>query len=591
MADNKNIAERLRQVHTLMLLAGENRFRAIAFDRAAQTIEGLSEPVDHYLESGTLTDLKGIGSSIAEDIRLFSETGSMPVLEDLKERVPDGLIRWLDISGLGPKNIVKIHKELGITEVEELADACRDGRVAALPGLGEKSAEKILKSIEWLQQHSQRCLISEAREVALPLLEVLKEAGGVQQIEVAGSLRRWNETIGDVDLLVAADEVDNSAIFDRFTGHEMVVEVLGRGETKSSIRTESGRQVDLRIVNPEQFPAALVYFTGSKEHNIVLRRRARERGMVLNEYGLFPANQDGDADSSRPMELSSETELYRHLDLAWIPPELREGRGEVEYFESHEEMPLVTPEEVRGVVHLHTTWSDGKQTVEQMARASIERGYTYMGVTDHSRSAAYAGGLSIDEVKKQWDEIDRVIEKFSSEGIEFTIFKGIESDILADGSLDYPDDLLDGFDFVIASIHHGMDMPREKMMDRFRKAIEHPAVRMIGHPTGRLLLRRGESDLDMNQLIEWAAEHQTAIEINANPHRLDLDWRHGNKALEAGLLTSINPDAHNVEGIDDILYGVMIARKAKFDSSRIVNCLTAEEFRRWARGEEVEVKE
>ncbi|MEX0994896.1 MAG: helix-hairpin-helix domain-containing protein, partial [Balneolaceae bacterium] len=330
MPTNQEIADKLREVYHLMQLAGENRFRAIAFDRAAQTVEGLSEQIDRFIETNSLTNLKGIGRGIAEELYTYAETGSMPVLEDLKERVPEELVRWLDISGLGPKNILKIHRELGITDIGELKKACREGKVATLSGLGAKSEEKILKSIEWLEQFGERCRLDEALEVAVPILDYLKTLDGVQQIEIAGSLRRANETIGDIDILIGAEEKDVSAIFDAFVEHSFVLDVLGRGETKCSIRTEGGRQVDLRIVKPKQYPAALMYFTGSKEHNVALRQRARERGLALNEYGIFNLDGEGNTDFNRPELFHSEEDIYKKLDLYFIPPELREDHGEME---------------------------------------------------------------------------------------------------------------------------------------------------------------------------------------------------------------------------------------------------------------------
>jgi len=581
---NQDVAEKLREVYNLMQLAGENRFRAIAFDRAAQTIEGLNDEITAYIENDNLTDIKGIGKSIAEDIKAFSATGTMPVLEDLKERVPKGLIEWLNISGLGPKNIVKIYQKLGITEITELKEACQSGAVAELPGLGQKSADKIIKSIEYLEKFGERARLDQALDIAEPYFEFVKGLKGVKQCEIAGSLRRSRETIGDIDLIVAADSADAGTIFDAFVNHDLVVEVLGRGDTKSSVRTENGRQVDLRIVKPEEYPAALMYFTGSKEHNIVMRQRARERGMALNEYGLFKLNEEKETDFDQPVKTGSEAGIYSKLDLNFIPPEHREDRGEFAYYAEHESMELVSDEDIKGVVHAHSTYSDGKYTIRQMAEACMERGYEYLALTDHSRTAAYAGGLTIDEVKKQWEEIDQLNEAFISEGKSFKIFKGMESDILSDGSLDYPDEILAGFDFVIASVHSGMEMPLEKMMARFEAAIKNPYTRILGHPTGRLLLKREESKLDLNKLIELAAEHSTVIEINASPWRLDLDWRYGNKARETGLITSINPDAHSTEGIDDIRYGVMIARKAKFEPARVLNTKSVEEFEEWCRG-------
>ncbi len=578
---NDEIADRLREIYQLMQLAGENRFRAIAFDRAAQTIESLNEDISNYIENDSLTDIKGIGNSIAEDIKSYAQTGTIEVLDSLRERIPEGIIKWLDISGLGPKNIAKIHDQLGISELEELKEACKDGRVASLDGLGEKSAQKILKSIEWMEQFDERCRLDEATEIAEPMYDFLKDQKGVEDIEIAGSLRRSKETIGDVDILIGANEKHISNLFDAFVNHELVVEVLGRGETKSSIRTGNGRQVDLRIVKPEQFPAALMYFTGSKEHNVVLRQRARERGLSLNEYGLFQLDDNGDTDFDQPIDYNSETDIYEELDLHFVPPELREDRGEIEFYESHESLNLVTEDDIRGVLHAHSTYSDGKFSIREMAQACIDRGYEYLGMSDHSQTAAYAGGLSIDEIKQQWKEIDELNKEFDDNGINFKIFKGIESDILSDGSLDYEDEVLEGFDFVIASVHNGLDMSRDKMMTRFRNAIKNPYTDIVGHPTGRLLLQRDGSDLDMNELIELAAEHNTAIEINANPRRLDLDWRHGNKAKEVDLMSSINPDAHRKKGIDYISYGVRIARKGKFEKERILNTKTTEQLIDW----------
>lgn len=579
--DNQTVAASLEEIGTLMRLAGENDFRAMAFDRAARTIEGLDQDINTLIENQTLTDIKGIGKSIANDIYALAETGSIPVLDELNNRVPEGLKQWLNISGMGPKKIYKIHDALGITEISELKQKCEDGSVAKLSGMGAKSAEKILKSIAWMEQFDERCRLDEAERIATAMFNELKELSGVQKIDVAGSYRRSAETIGDVDILIAAKEEDTSEIFDVFTNHEQVVEVLGRGDTKSSVRTKEGRQVDLRIVKKEQFAAALMYFTGSKEHNVVMRQRARDRGMALNEYGLFKLDGDGNTDFDQPMPYETEADIYKQLDLHWVPPELREDRGEFAIFESQETLSLVKEKHIRGVIHAHSTWSDGKFSIEDMARACIEKGYEYLGVTDHSKTAAYASGLSIDRVKRQWAEIDKLNETLANEGVTFKVFKGIESDILSDGSLDYPDDILAGFDFVIASVHSGLELPKEKMMERFKNAISNPYTTMIGHPTGRLLLKRDGSALDMNQILEWAAEHGKVIEINASPWRLDLDWRHGNKARELGLKTSINPDAHSIEGIDDIQYGVRIARKAKFEKERVVNTLSLEEFEAW----------
>ena len=670
---NRDIADALRHVYQLMQLAGENRFRAIAFDRAAQAVEGLEQSAAELVESGELTSVKGIGKSIAEDVRQFVQEGGMRVAVELQERIPGGLMEWLNVSGLGPKGIVKIHQALGISEMSELKEACRDGRVAGLPGMGVKSAEKILRSVEFLEKHGERCRLDEAVAVAEPMLAFLREQSGVVRCELAGSLRRAGETIGDVDFLCSAEKQNSGAVLDAFVGHASVVEVLGRGETKSSVRTESGRQLDLRVVSPDEFGAALLYFTGSKNHNIVLRQRARERGMTLNEYGLFrldPGEKNEENIETHPDLLvasRAEEEIYDALDLHYIPPELREDHGRILLFEklksvgaaandenttaispaandkrtttstpfAHKDAagteegtgsgtdtstdtstntstdtsagiaqasspsdasslinpnptngisPLLETSDIRGVVHAHSTWSDGTYSIEEMALACMERGYEYLVMTDHSQTAAYAGGLSVDRVKAQWDEIDALNERLAVGDRPFRIFKGIESDILSDGTLDYPDAILEQFDLVIGSVHSGLDMPLEKMMMRFEAAIRHPLCKMIGHPTGRLLLKRDESKVDMDRLIELAAEHGTAIEINASPWRLDMDWRHGMKARAAGLLTSVNPDAHSTDGIDVIPFGVMIGRKALFEKERVVNTLSAEEFALWLAG-------
>lgn len=575
---NKDVAGFLEEIGILLRLAGENDFKAIAFDRAARTIESLDRPIGVFVANGEVTSIKGIGKSIAEDIYSLFETGEIPALTDLKQTVPPGLIRWLDISGLGPKNVYKIHNALGITELDELKKACEDGSVASLPGLGAKSAEKILKSIAWMEQFAERCRLDEAHLIAERMLTLLKDREGVEQISVAGSYRRSLETIGDIDVLIGARQEVAESLFDVFTSDEGVIDILGRGETKSSVRTTEGRQVDLRIVKPEQFPAALMYFTGSKEHNVALRQRARDRGMALNEYGLFKLNPEGQTDFDQPVEYASEADIYHKLGMSWVPPELREDRGEVQWFASHETMDLVEREDIRGVLHAHSTWSDGKFSIEEMARACVDRGYEYLGLTDHSKTAAYAGGLDARRVMEQWKEIDRVNNKLAGEGLRFRVFKGIESDILSDGALDYDDDILKGFDFIIASVHFSLDMPPDKMLDRLIRAVENPYTTLLGHPTGRLLLKRDGSKVDLDEVIVRAAKAGTGIEINANPWRLDMDWRYGNKAREVGLMSAICPDAHDTEGIDDIDYGVRIARKAGFNRDRVINTMSLEDI-------------
>ncbi|MEX2640801.1 MAG: DNA polymerase/3'-5' exonuclease PolX [Balneolales bacterium] len=580
--NNEIVAKNLQEIGVLMRLAGENEFRARAFDRAARAVETLGEDINLYIRDRSLTDIEGIGKSIAADVYTLEETGKIPILVELTEKVPEGLLEWLSISGLGPKGIYKIHSQLGITTIEELRTKCNDGSVAGLPGMGQKSADKIIKSLEWLQKFGQRCLLNEATEIAEAMYGGLAGLQGVERISIAGSLRRGLETVGDIDFLIGAGEEHHANIFHAFTGNEIVTDILGQGETKSSVRTAEGRQVDLRIVSPGQFAAALMYFTGSKEHNVGLRQRARKKKLTLNEYGLFELDEKDKINPDKPLPFESERDIYHHLGLGYIPPELREDRGEFAYFERHDASDfLVAEKDIQGILHAHSNWSDGKKTIREMAVACMERGYRYLGLTDHSRTAAYAGGLSVQQVQDQWKEIDGLNNEFGKTGTDFRIFKGIESDILPDGRLDYSDDILKGFDFVIASVHVSLEMPADKMTERYKRAIDNPYARIIGHPTGRLLLRRDGSKADMNELIALAAGNHTAIEINANPRRLDLDWRHGQKAREENLLTAICPDAHRISDLDYVKYGVQIARKGWFDKDRVLNTRPAEELAEW----------
>ena len=400
--DRKEAAKLLAEIATLLRLSGANEFKAMAYDRGSRAVEGLNDFAEH-LEAGTVAKVDGIGKSIAMNLNHWAENGSMPALDELRETIDPNLIDWLRISGLGPKNIYKIHRELGIATIDELKVACEDGSVAGLAGLGKKSAAKIIASIDWMEQFADRCHLNEASEISQQFVAALEVLPGVQEISVAGSLRRCLETIGDIDVLVAAKQKDAKAIFDTFVGLDNVTEVLGRGDTKSSVRTAEGRQVDLRIVEKKHYPAALMYFTGSKEHNVALRSRARERGMALNEYGLYRLNTDGDTDFDQPVKFSSEADIYKQLDMHWVPAELREDHGEIDFFESNSEMELVGNEDLCGVLHAHSTWSDGATGIEELARHCIACGYEYLGITDHSQTAAYANGLSPERVQEQWE--------------------------------------------------------------------------------------------------------------------------------------------------------------------------------------------
>ncbi|MCH8510417.1 MAG: DNA polymerase/3'-5' exonuclease PolX [Kiritimatiellae bacterium] len=567
--DLYRLPDLLQRTAELLRLSGASDFKAIAYENASAVVESEGEALRDRDSEASLKELPNIGSSIAKDLHAYMETGRLPALEELEAQIPAALIEWLDISGLGPKRAAKIHKALDITTLTELQAAIEDGRVADLPGFGKKSAEKILEAIQWRAQHADRCRYDEALALAETAREQLKKVDGLRKLEIAGSLRRCRETIGDLDFLSVCDEPED--LHACFRSLPEVTEVLAAGATKSSVRVGNGRQMDLRTVESKSFAAALLYFTGSKEHNVFLRGRAREKNLTLNEYGLYPL-KEGEADREHPLPCETEAELYAALDLPYTPPELREGPYET-LIRNHQLPNLVTENDLQGILHAHSTWSDGADDIETMARACLNQGYKYLGITDHSKSAGYAGGLSIERVQAQWKEIDALNQKFKDEGVDFTVYKGMESDILIDGRLDYPDEILEGFDFVIASLHSQLDQEVSAMQARVETALRHPAVTLLGHPTARLLLKREGAKLQMEAIIRLAAERGVGIELNCTPQRMELDWRWGALAAEVGLKTAICPDAHAVAEIQQAkTYGIPLARKAAFTAKRILNC-------------------
>jgi DNA polymerase (family 10) len=563
----------LSRTADLLRLSGANEFKAGAWDKASAVAEQEGDSLKFRTSEAELKELPNIGSSLAKQIAHFLEHGTLPELERLEAELPEGLIAWLDISGLGPKRAAKIHQQLEISTLDELKAALEDGRVAGLSGFGKKSASKILNALTWMEGTEERCLLSEAMTLQEEVRQALKSVPGVARLEFAGSLRRSRETIGDLDVL-AVMEGDAAGLHQSFQSMAGVTEVLAAGDTKSSVRMSSGRQVDLRTVAEEHFPAAWIYFTGSKEHNVFLRGRARDQDLTLNEYGLYPL-RNGEADRSAPVICKTEADVYKALGLPWTPPELREAQFQP-WIEQNDLPELVEAKDLQGILHAHSTWSDGKNSIEEMARVCLEAGYGYLGITDHSKSAGYAGGLSPDRVEKQWKEIEALNQRFKDEGAEFMVFKGIESDILKNGSLDYDDDLLQGFDFVIASLHSVLDLEQAEMQDRIATALHHPATTILGHPTTRLLLKRPGVKLDMEPVIRLAAEQGVAIEINGQPLRLEMDWRWGALAREVGLLTAITPDAHAVDQLSHTTrYGIPLARKAGFSKERVLNTRNA----------------
>ncbi|MCB2155992.1 DNA polymerase/3'-5' exonuclease PolX [bacterium] len=572
MSTKPRLINALREMAILLELDGANTFKVGAYTKAVRALGDESLDIGSQVDAGTLTEIEGIGKGIAEKIQEFWDQGQIEELDDLKGKYPPGLVEMTKIPGFGAKKVRAVYQELGITTIEGLEKACEDGSVAGLKGFGKKSAEKIVAGIEQLRKHSGRFLLSQAYETAQPILEALVSLDVVEQVELAGSLRRWRETIKDVDFVCATNEPE--AVMDFFVGLPSVERVTGKGTTKSSVLLDSGMGADLRCVSPEQYPFALQHFSGSKEHNTALRGRAKEMGLKSNEYGLF---REGTETS---LEAKTEADVYKHLGLAWIPPELREDMGEVEAAEEDDLPNLIVAEDVRGIMHLHTHYSDGRPEVEDYAKWAVENKIEWMGLADHSQTAAYAGGLKPADVERQFDEIDGVNEKYANKGVR--LLKGIESDILREGALDYEDELLARFDYIVASVHSLFNLSEEDQTKRILCAIENPHTTILGHMTGRLLLARDGYEINQREIIKRCAQCKTIIEINANPHRLDLDWRLVHFAIEQGCLLSIGPDAHAMSGLDHMKYGIAMARKGWAEKQHIVNTWSMDEFLQFA---------
>lgn len=568
--DNEAIAAVLEDVASLMELNGENPFRSRTYANAAREIEMLEEPVVDIAERDALEEVKGIGKTLAKELSELVKTGRIPRYEKLLNEVPEGLLEMREIPGLGAKRLRTIYESLGVSDIDVLAKACASGAVEELKGFGKKSAKTISEGIEYLQAHRGRYLVSTARAEAAVLLDALRSCEAVVRVGVAGSIRRCTETTKDVDLVASASDSDAAA--DAFVGAPTVEAVISKGDTKVAVRLKSGLNADLRIVEDDVFANAMHHFTGSKDHNTEMRRRAKARALKLNEYGLF--------DGERRISCPTEEDVYAALDLAYIPPELREGRGEIERAEAGPIPPLVEMGDLRGTLHVHTQFSDGRSTIEAMATAARDLGHSYIGICDHSRAAAYAGGLDEDRVRAQWEEIDVAQAKVG--GIR--ILRGIEVDIMADGSLDFEDAFLSEFEVVVASVHSIFGMDREAATARIVRAVQSPYVDILGHPTGRLLLSRDGYPLDIPRVIEGAAKGRTAIEINAHPRRLELDWCHLSLAKERGVKIAINTDAHGVEGLNDLAYGVGIARKGGVQAEDVLNALKVDAFLAWRSG-------
>lgn len=563
--DKHLVAKILKEIGLFLELMGENPFKARAYYNGARIIEFLEEDLEVLVQENRLKDVKGIGAALNEKISELVLTGQLIYYEELKAGIPKGLMEMLRIPGLGPKKIKVLYEELAINSIIELEYACKENRLVDLKGFGDKSQENILKGIEHIKRFQDQYYYSEAIVIANDIIQELKRSPDLDQVSLAGSIRRCKETVKDIDLI--ASSKCPKELTNYMASLSQVDDVIALGETKVSVKLNLGINLDLRVVKPDEYPYALHHFTGSKEHNTAMRHRAKAMGLKMNEYGVFQGE--------KRIDCADETQVFKALGLEFIPPELREDLGEIEAAETGNLPQLVKEADVKGAFHIHTTFSDGSNTLEEMVRACIELGYEYIGITDHSQSAFYAGGLREKEVYRQQQEIAHLKEKYP----QIDIYSGIESDIKPDGSLDYPDEILESFDFVIASVHSNLKMSKEKATQRLVKAMEHPKVTMLGHPTGRLLLGREGYPLDMEQIFEAAIKYNVILELNASPARLDLDWRYLKRAKELGILISINPDAHRIEELQDVNYGVKVARKGWLEVKDIFNCKSRQEIK------------
>jgi len=588
-----DIVDVLEDIAVLLELKGENPFKIRAYSTGARVLETMEADLGELIEAGELSGVKGIGSALVEKIETLHATGELAYYTELRGSVAPGLIAMLDIPGLGGKKVKKLHDALAVESIAALKAACESGEVEALKGFGKKSAEKILTGIANRAAYAKRHHWWTAREVAQPILEGLRGLPQTERAEVAGSLRRLRETVGDLDFIVAS--ADPQPVMDWFVTQPAVAEVTAHGATKSSVRFEGGLQADLRVVPAEQFAFALHHFTGSKDHNVAMRQRALARGYSLSEWGLMEKGEERDlktvprseattrpgAERTGPNELSAiktEEGLFKFLGLAEIPPELREGLGEIEAAEAQQLPNLVTSTNIRGVFHNHTTASDGRGTIEEMAAASEALGWDYLGLADHSKASYQANGLDDARVLRMIESI-RAFNQSGASAVH--VFSGIECDILPDGSLDLEESTLAALDYTVMSVHSSFSQSEEEMTARVIRAIEHPATTMLGHPTGRILLRREPYRIDLAKVIDAAIANRVVIEINANPRRLDMDWRLWRRAAERGLMCSINPDAHSTDGLSYFDAGVNIARKGWLEKEQVLNSRDCAGVLRW----------
>jgi DNA polymerase (family 10) len=570
--NNAEIAQVLEEVADVLEIQNENTFRVRAYRNAARTIEVQTAPLSRMVEEGTpLTDLPGIGKEMANHIKEMVETGTLGFRDRLLAEIPRSLIELVRLPGVGPKKARKLWDELKICSVEELEEAAREGRIASVAGFGAKTQEKILAGIQEWRQHTSRMLLIEAERFVEPLVGYLRATPEVERLEVAGSYRRRRETVGDIHLLAIATVP--GPVMEAFLHYPQVAKVLAAGDTKSSVNLGSGLQVDLRVVPPECYGAALVYFTGSKEHNVKLRRRAVEQGLRISEYGVFRVHEDMREEFVAGQE---EADVYASVGLPWIPPEMREDRGEIETAVRGPLPRLIETGDMRADLHMHSIWSDGRQTIEEMVEACAARGYEYMVISDHSKVLAMTNGLDAYRLREQWKEIDEVRARHP----EIRILRSMEVDILADGSLDLEDEMLAGLDLVLVSLHSRFDLPQDQQTERVLRALEHPEVNVFCHPTARIINRRKGVEMDLDLVLRRAAALGVALELNSSPNRLDLRDDHLRLARDLGCRFVINTDSHRIAELDLMSYGIDQARRAGLEPRHVLNTLPYEEFRK-----------
>ena len=563
---NRAIAAMFNDIGDMLEIKEDSPFRITAYRRAARALEGLTEDVAAVAARGALISIPGIGTGTAEKIQEFLQTGTCAYYEELRASLPEGITTLMSVPEVGPKTAMLLNTKLGISTIEQLERACKDGLVRKLPRMGAKTEENILKGIALIRRTKERQPIGRVLPLAREMLDALRALKEVKTLAVAGSLRRMKESIGDIDVVATSSKPER--VMETFTTLPRVKQVLAKGPTRSSVILDSGIQADVRVVEPASFGAALQYFTGSKDHNVKVRERAVRAGLKINEYGVFRVKDD------TRLAGHTEEEVYQAIGLPWIPPEVREDQGEIELAERGQLPALVSLQDIRGDLQMHTRWSDGSDNVERMAQAAKALGYEYIAITDHSQSLKFVGGVPVDELRANAKACKKVSDK-----VGIAVLIGTECDILPDGRLDYPDEVLAELDVVVCSVHSRFRMGRDEMTARIIKAMEHPQVDIIGHPTGRLLGQREAYEVDMERLAEAAKKTHTALEINASPQRLDLSDAHARLVRERGVMLVISTDAHSRYELAHMEYGIGVARRAWVEPEDVLNTRSLKQLR------------